>query len=392
MKKTITVIVPVYDVEPYLDRCVRSILDQTYPHLQVILVDDGSTDGSGAICDHFARQDSRVQVIHKANGGPMSARKAGIEKAEGEYIGFMDGDDYIDSNMYEMMLKHLVDTGSDFVQAGHVLELESGESLTCLPREQKCFDNFDKCEIIADYILSAKAQGIATDSMWSKLYRRHLVMKCYEKVPDGLSEDEDTLFNCHGIFVCNRFAIKKSAYYHHTMHAGSLSYPNRDSMAFARIGDAYRCLRNAFEQYGCFKKLSKKLDELMIDRILYQLIPMGKERGILHAPSYCYPNIEELSGKRIVIYGAGYVGQDYYAQICKQPSCEIVALADTYPKECRLEHIKVQRLYDLNTLKFDVILIAVLDRNVMMEIRDSLIDIGVPSHKITWEKPELVVQ
>ncbi len=119
---------------------------------------------------------------------------------------------------------------------------------------------------------------------------------------------------------------------------------------------------------------------------------MGKERGILHVSSYWYPNIEELSGKRIVIYGAGDVGQNYYAQICKQPSCEIVALADTYPKECCLEHIKVQGLYDLNTLKFDVILIAVLDSNVMMEIRDSLIDIGVPSHKITWEKPELVVQ
>ena len=91
----LSVIVPVYNVEAYLVKCVESILNQTYPNLEVILVDDGSPDGSGAICDTFADKDSRVKVIHKPNGGLSSARNAGLEEASGEYITFVDSDDWI---------------------------------------------------------------------------------------------------------------------------------------------------------------------------------------------------------------------------------------------------------------------------------------------------------
>ena len=91
----ITVIVPVYNVEKYLDRCMESILAQTYTKLEIILVDDGAADSSGAICDSYAQKDERVQVIHKENGGLSSARNAALDIAQGEYIGFVDSDDYI---------------------------------------------------------------------------------------------------------------------------------------------------------------------------------------------------------------------------------------------------------------------------------------------------------
>ena len=97
MKPQISVIVPVYKVERYLRRCVQSILNQTHSNLEVILVDDGSPDGSGALCDEFAKQDSRVQVIHKDNGGLSDARNAGLSIARGEYVTFVDSDDWIDS-------------------------------------------------------------------------------------------------------------------------------------------------------------------------------------------------------------------------------------------------------------------------------------------------------
>lgn len=100
----ISVIVPVYKVEPYLNRCVDSILGQTYHNLEVILVDDGSPDGSGAICDVYAQQDPRVRVIHKENGGLSSARNAGIDIARGEYFAFVDSDDWIEPDTYETML------------------------------------------------------------------------------------------------------------------------------------------------------------------------------------------------------------------------------------------------------------------------------------------------
>lgn len=103
----ISVIVPVYKVEPYLDRCVRSIVEQTYTDLEIILVDDGSPDNCPAICDAWAERDSRVKVIHKQNGGLSDARNAGMDIATGEYIGFVDSDDWIAPEMYQILYNML---------------------------------------------------------------------------------------------------------------------------------------------------------------------------------------------------------------------------------------------------------------------------------------------
>ena len=102
----ISVIVPVYKVEKYLDKCVESIVNQTYKNLEIILVDDGSPDNCPAMCDEWAEKDERIRVIHKENGGLADARNAGMDIATGDYIGFVDSDDWIEPNMYEVLLKN----------------------------------------------------------------------------------------------------------------------------------------------------------------------------------------------------------------------------------------------------------------------------------------------
>ena len=102
-KDLISVIVPVYDVEKYLDRCVESIVNQTYQNLEIILVDDGSPDNCPAMCDNWAEKDSRIKVIHKKNGGLSDARNAGMEIVTGEFIGFVDSDDWIEPEMYQLL-------------------------------------------------------------------------------------------------------------------------------------------------------------------------------------------------------------------------------------------------------------------------------------------------
>ena len=99
----ISIIVPVYNVQDYLDRCVKSIVGQTYTDTEIILVDDGSTDNSGNMCDKWAERDQRIKVIHKENGGLSSARNAGIDKANGDYISFIDSDDYIEDSMMQTL-------------------------------------------------------------------------------------------------------------------------------------------------------------------------------------------------------------------------------------------------------------------------------------------------
>lgn len=113
MGEKISVIVPVYNVEQYLERCVDSIINQTYTNLEIILVNDGSTDNSGKLCDELAKKDERIRVIHKENGGLSDARNRGIEEAESDLVGFIDSDDYIDNDMYEILLKNLNNTDAD---------------------------------------------------------------------------------------------------------------------------------------------------------------------------------------------------------------------------------------------------------------------------------------
>ena len=111
----ISIIVPVYNTEKYLRRCIDSVLAQTYQDFELLLIDDGSKDSSGAICDEYAAQDARVRVFHKENGGVSSARNVGLDNARGEWITFVDADDWIESDMLELLLRKGEETGADIV-------------------------------------------------------------------------------------------------------------------------------------------------------------------------------------------------------------------------------------------------------------------------------------
>ena len=113
MDPIISIIVPIYNVGKYLPKCIESILNQTFKNFELILVNDGSTDNSGVVCDDYAKKDTRIKIIHKSNGGVSSARNAGLYVAKGEYIGFVDPDDYIDKNMYEKLYRLCIDNNSD---------------------------------------------------------------------------------------------------------------------------------------------------------------------------------------------------------------------------------------------------------------------------------------
>lgn len=127
--KKISIVVPVYNVAKYLNNTISHILNQTYTNLEILLIDDGSTDESGKICDEYARRDSRIRVIHKANGGSSSARNVGIREATGDYIGFLDADDWADETMYEVLYKTAIETGCDIAEVMSQDFSESGELL-----------------------------------------------------------------------------------------------------------------------------------------------------------------------------------------------------------------------------------------------------------------------
>lgn len=165
--KLISVIVPVYKVEKYLNRCIDSIIKQTYHNLEIILVDDGSPDNSGKICDEYAKKDKRIKVIHKPNGGLSDARNYALEIAEGEYIGFVDSDDYIKEDMFQTLYDLCEENKADI---SIVSFYEMIEDKVIAVRNSGELQIMDKIEAIKELLIDTKIQSYA----WNKLFRKEL--------------------------------------------------------------------------------------------------------------------------------------------------------------------------------------------------------------------------
>ncbi|MBQ3194486.1 MAG: glycosyltransferase [Oscillospiraceae bacterium] len=211
----ISVIVPVYNVERYLARCVDSILAQTYENLQIILVDDGATDASGNICDEYAAKDSRITVIHKKNGGLSSARNAGIEAARGEYLAFVDSDDWIEPEMYACLLALLKKYDAELVCAGRYdVNGTTGEKKNGLcPREEACISGE---EMVGKIFLWDGCDSSACD----KLYHRSLFETF--RYPEGkVCEDVPTTYRI--VLQAARAVLCKRRFYNYYHRVGSIS-------------------------------------------------------------------------------------------------------------------------------------------------------------------------
>ena len=199
----VSVIIPVYNVEEYIERCVQSVIDQTFSDIEIILVDDGSKDNSGAICDRYANEDSRVLVIHKKNGGLSDARNVGIEKSHGEYITFVDGDDCISSD-YVSYLFEIINTFNADIAVGQFWINRSTDSPSLPAKNQREHIETLKQDEALERLLHGKISVSAT----TKLFKRRL----FEKVrfPVGKQfEDVGTTYklimNSNVIGVGNRY-------------------------------------------------------------------------------------------------------------------------------------------------------------------------------------------
>lgn len=165
MSELISVIVPVYNVEKYLDKCIQSILGQTYSNIELLLIDDGSTDSSGAICDKYVMQDSRVRVFHKFNEGVSVARNWGLDNAKGEWIAFVDADDWIDADMYEQMYNAAIQNKVDLVSCDLLMEYKDYRKILSYNNE------YDDHQLMYDCLVPISVEYFA---MWNKLVSREV--------------------------------------------------------------------------------------------------------------------------------------------------------------------------------------------------------------------------
>lgn len=208
----ISVIVPIYNVEQFLSKCIQSIINQSYSRLEIILVDDGSTDDSPQICDEFKEKDKRIKVIHKKNGGLSDARNVGIEVASGEYIGFVDSDDYIKEDMYEILLNLIKKYDAD-VSICNLYDVIDGNE--CIRNKENGIREYSRIDILKEILLDKNIQSYA----WNKLYKKELFDEI--KYPIGKKyEDIGTTF--YLFEKCNKIVVTSEPEYYYLKRADSL--------------------------------------------------------------------------------------------------------------------------------------------------------------------------
>ncbi|MCD7797627.1 MAG: glycosyltransferase [Clostridiales bacterium] len=212
INKVITVIVSVYKVEKYLDRCVESIVNQTYKNLEIILVDDGSPDNCPKMCDEWVKRDSRIKVIHKENGGVSSARNAGLDVASGEYIAFVDSVDWLKDDMYEYLIHLLQEYNAQISCASYYTVNEDMNIDEKLLQEEISVYNYND-------IIKNITKPFAF-SIWNKLYSKKL-FECLPPLPENLSLSEDIMLNYFLYKNTDKLVLSNLPKYYYFRHCES---------------------------------------------------------------------------------------------------------------------------------------------------------------------------
>ena len=222
---TISVIVPIYKVEAYLRQCVDSILAQTYTDLDIVLVDDGSTDNCPAICDAYARQDARVQVVHKPNGGLMSARQAGLRVAKGDYVGFVDGDDWIEPDMYARFAAAIDRYAPDMALCEFYYAFADHNEPSTQHLQRAYYTKVQLAqEIYPTMLYHAPYYSFGINPCcWSKVFKKELLEQCLYPVTPKVKIGEDAAFTYPCLLAAESLAYVDGCLYHYRNNAQSMT-------------------------------------------------------------------------------------------------------------------------------------------------------------------------
>ena len=273
MDEKISVIVPVYNVEQYLERCVDSIINQTYKNLEIILVNDGSTDNSGQLCDELAKKDDRIRVIHKKNGGLSDARNKGEESSTGDYIIFIDSDDYIHIDMINSLYIQIKSVGADVSVCGVMNVYSNSETPQC-SNTQLVF-SCDREGFLKEYLVGEKIPG----GIWNKLIKKSISENI--KFPFGLIY-EDAYYQYELLKHCEKYVVNTLPYYYYFHRENSITtrpysskdlvyveiyrryyelvkeqYPTLEEEAFFRVAYAYFFILDKMLLQDDYKKIEE---------------------------------------------------------------------------------------------------------------------------------------
>ena len=374
---SVSVIVPVYNAESYLKQCIESITDQTYKNLDIILVDDGSVDKSPDLCDAYAAADSRIKVIHKKNEGLVRARKTGVLHASGEYITYVDADDWIDSDAYETVLGEMAGRNVDMVLYG--LAEEYGDRT--VEKENSFAEGYYAERDLKEKLYPSMLCGEVffrfgiLPNLVCKLVRRELLESVQPLVSDEVEMGEDADCTFQMLLQAESIQILRYAPYHYRKRHDSMVCGRTD---FSQSISLYRDLKKAFE-----KSVERELLMTQLYRYMLFVLLLKETERFMGYGAFA----GRFFNKRIVLYGAGGFGQEMYRALTDGKRGEVVCWADRRYQVYRELGLPVSAPEEIAACAYDMVFTAVLDTQVCRKIEADLIKQGVGREKIAYIEP-----
>lgn len=379
----LSVAVPVYNVEPYLNQCVDSILNQTYTHFELILVNDGSTDRSGEICEDYTKLDARVHVINQENRGVALARKRAVEQAVGNYITFIDSDDYIEEDYFEKMVCAVNEY--DLVTSGFFND--KGKKVFDII-EQGIYTTETQMEYIIDNMIiyqDGPKRGL-TSYVFNKLYRTDYVRKVFLQINPKVYWGEDSEFLYMYVLQCKSVYVTDICGYHYCTREQSIVHRKHPDF-LNNLNELYLSLERVFCEHNRKDILMLKL-QMWINTMI-RITPSVMEFSDLAQLSikYIFPHYDTVYGKEIILYGAGRVGKDFYLQLRYREDIKVVGWTDKDAEGYQKKGYPVKCLKEISQLKYDYMIVAVRESDMVEQIKKELMEAGIPEEKIVWKKP-----
>ena len=385
MEKLVSIIVPVYNTETFLPKCIESIQNQTYSNIEIILVDDGSTDRSGDICDSYAENDTRIRVIHKENGGNTSARRAGLNASGGEYIAFMDSDDTVTDRMVQDLIEEIERSQADIVISNIVKVFTYGE----MEVKNKFLPGIHekKSDLIKNMVYYGQTDepGVIP-CLYAKMYKRELISRGFDDFPDNIQHAEDCAMVYWCILHAGKISFLDASYYRYNIHENGLCR-SQDERFLEKVTQFYIYVKRLFEKQKEREHLLKQLDRFMLTLVIQGV---NRKIGLSQKDLITKYHIDEKSlpsSRKVVLYGAGVVGRDVYKQLLKSDKIDISLWVDQNYGKCVQDGLPVKAVDCLQEESYDYILIAALRENMVANIKETLKKYSIPEEKIIWQKP-----
>ena len=371
----LSIIIPVYNAEKYIDKCILSIITQSYKDLEIILVDDGSEDNSGAICEQYAKKDIRIQIIHQKNRGPNYARMRGLEVSKGEYVTFVDADDWISKQMCEDLLSSFINSQIDMVISNRFLSFSQNEVIEKSDFPQGIYNGKYLAENFFDDKYVFKYKIIL--SLYAKIFRRHLILRVFKMMNLSLKYGEDHLAIILALLNSVEVDIVDKTYYFYRQHPESIMHTLTYKECIRSQKILYRELMNKIVYV---EKNDKIFNQIRLN-IIHNLLLGGYSFFNDYTGIYPY-EVTNLDERKIIIYGAGLFGRELYENF-KKKGIYIKYIIDNQWEKCRKETgMDVKPLCDINIDENDIILVAVLKATISSKIIEVLCEHGVSMHKI----------